>query len=195
MTPFTGNGGNEILPKDLVHESQIVRQFDNLLSSDPQFKPFYIIAEKILTKGEKIPEDWPLFGTSGYDFLNSLNGIFVDIGNAKAFDHIYSEFIKMKINFQDIVYKTKKLVMQVAMSSEISTLGNYLNTISEKNRHTRDFTLNSLTRVIIEVSAYFPVIQVVCQYSPPGSTAGEIKSSVSNNVLSRLLRCWSLPTC
>ena len=114
MTPFTGNGGNEILPKDLVHESQIVRQFDNLLSSDPQFKPFYIIAEKILTKGEKIPEDWPLFGTSGYDFLNSLNGIFVDIGNAKAFDHIYSEFIKMKINFQDIVYKTKKLVMQVA---------------------------------------------------------------------------------
>ena len=157
MTPFTGSGGNELLPKDLDLESQIVQQFDNILSSDPQFKPFYIIAEKILTKSEKIPEDWPLFGTTGYDFLNSLNGIFVDIGNAKAFDHIYSEFIKMKINFQDIVYKTKKLTMQVAMSSEISTLGNYLNTISEKNRHTRDFTLNSLTRAIIEVSAYFPV--------------------------------------
>ena len=157
MTPFTADGGNEILPKDLDHESQIVRQFDNPLSSDPQFKPFYIIAEKILTKGEKIPADWPLYGTTGYDFLNSLNGIFVDIGNAKAFDHIYSEFIKMEINFKDIVYKTKKLVMQVAMSSEISTLGNYLNTISEKNRHTRDFTLNSLTRAIIEVSACFPV--------------------------------------
>ena len=157
MTSFPGNVGNEIRLKDLDHESQIVRQFDNLLSSDPQFKPFYIIAEKILTKGEKIPDDWPLFGTTGYDFLNSLNGIFVDIRNAKAFDHIYSEFIKMKINFQDIVYKTKKLVMQAAMSSEISTLGNYLNTISEKNRHTRDFTLNSLTRAIIEVSAYFPV--------------------------------------
>jgi (1->4)-alpha-D-glucan 1-alpha-D-glucosylmutase len=108
-------------------------------------------------KGEKIPEDWPLFGTTGYDFLNSLNGIFVDIRNAKAFDRIYSGFIRAKINFRDIVYEKKKLVMQVSMSGEINTLGHFLNTISEKNRHTRDFTLNSLIRAIIEVSACFPV--------------------------------------
>jgi (1->4)-alpha-D-glucan 1-alpha-D-glucosylmutase len=45
----------------------------------------------------------------------------------------------------------------VAMASEINTLGHYLNRLSEKNRHTRDFTLNSLTSAIIEVIAFFPV--------------------------------------
>jgi len=56
-----------------------------------------------------------------------------------------------------VVYEKKKLVTQVAMSGEINTLAHYLNNISEKNRHTRDFTLNSLTRAVTEVIAFFPV--------------------------------------
>lgn len=120
-------------------------------------KPFYIVGEKILTKGEKMPDHWPIFGTTGYEFLNPLNGVFVDTRNARAFDKIYSQFIKEKINFQEVVYEKKKLVMQATMSGEISTLGHYLNTISEKERHTRDFTLNSLTKAIIEMIAYFPI--------------------------------------
>ncbi|MGD0885015.1 MAG: malto-oligosyltrehalose synthase [Thermodesulfovibrionales bacterium] len=133
------------------------RQYDEIVASEPQFKPFYVIGEKILTKGEKLPDDWPIFGTTGYVFLNSLNGIFVEPGNAKSFDKVWSRFIKANINFQDIVYEKKKLVMQVTMSGEISTLGHFLNTITEKNRHTRDFTLNSLTRAIVEVIACFPI--------------------------------------
>jgi (1->4)-alpha-D-glucan 1-alpha-D-glucosylmutase len=61
------------------------------------------------------------------------------------------------MSFPEVVYEKKKLVMQVAMSSEVNTLGHYLNDLSEKNRHTRDFTLNSLTAVITEVIACFPV--------------------------------------
>lgn len=140
--------------KDL--ESEILKQYDEILSSDPQFKPFYIVGEKILTKGERMPEDWPIFSTTGYVFLNTVNGIFIKTENAKAFDDIYARFIKSKVNFQDIVYEKKKLIMQVAMSSEINTLGHYLNRLSEKSRHTRDFTLNSLTAAIIEIIAFFP---------------------------------------
>ncbi|MBE0425728.1 MAG: malto-oligosyltrehalose synthase [Nitrospirae bacterium] len=138
-------------------EEEILNEYDEFLSKDPQFKPFYIIGEKILSKGERMPEDWPIFSTTGYVFLNALNGIFVETGSAKAFDDIYSKFTKLKINFQDVVYEKKKLIMKVAMSSEINSLGHFLNRISEKNRHTRDFTLNSLTSVIIEVIAFFPV--------------------------------------
>ncbi len=138
-------------------ESKILKQYDEIVSSDPQFKPFYIIGEKILLKGERIPEDWPIFSTTGYVFLNSVNGIFVEMNNAKVFDDIYAKFTKSKENFQDIVYEKKKLIMHVAMSSEIYTLGHYLDLISEKNRHTRDFTLNSLINAIIEVIAFFPV--------------------------------------
>jgi (1->4)-alpha-D-glucan 1-alpha-D-glucosylmutase len=156
---FTENVKKEIPPsyegKNI--EAKILKQYDDMLSSDPQFKPFYIIGEKILLKGERIPEDWPIFSTTGYAFLNSVNGIFVDTKNAKAFDDIYTKFTHVKENFHEIVYEKKKLIMQVAMSSEINNLGHYLDMISEKNRHTRDFTLNSLINAISEVIAFFPV--------------------------------------
>ncbi|TVM00073.1 MAG: malto-oligosyltrehalose synthase [Candidatus Brocadia sp. WS118] len=138
-------------------EPEILKQYNELLSTEPQMKAFYIIGEKIFIKGEKMPEDWPIFGTTGYVFLNSLNGIFVETTYAKIFDDIYSRFIKSKLNFQNVVYEQKKLIMEVIMSGEVNTLGHYLNQLSEKNRHTRDFTLNSLTNAIKEVIAFFPV--------------------------------------
>jgi (1->4)-alpha-D-glucan 1-alpha-D-glucosylmutase len=77
--------------------------------------------------------------------------------NAKAFEALYTRFIQHRVGFHDAVYEKKKLVMQVSMSSEINTLGHYLNRLSEQNRHTRDFTLNSLIKAIVEVIAFFPV--------------------------------------
>jgi (1->4)-alpha-D-glucan 1-alpha-D-glucosylmutase len=131
--------------------------YESAVSSDAQRKFFYIIGEKILTRGERMPEEWPIFSTTGYVFLNSLNGIFVDSRNARTFESVYEKFIGKKQNFQEIVYEKKKLIMQVAMSSEVNTLAHYLNRISEKDRNTRDFTLNSLATAIIEIVAFFPV--------------------------------------
>lgn len=138
-------------------EPELLEQYNEITSADPKFKPFYIVGEKILIKDERMPEDWPIFSTTGYVFLNTLNGIFVDIENMKAFEEIYTRFIRVRVNFQDVIYEKKKLITHVAMASEINTLGHYLNRLSEKNRHTRDFTLNSLTSAIIEVIAFFPV--------------------------------------
>lgn len=138
-------------------ESEIPGRYEELLSSDPSYKPFFIVGEKILTKGERMPEGWPIFSTTGYVFLNSVNGIFVKTENRKVFDAIYAKFVKAKHNFQDIAHEKKKLVMQVAMAGEINALGRYLNRLSEKNRHTRDFTLNSLIHAIAEVIACHPV--------------------------------------
>ncbi len=129
--------------------------FKNL--SSPLRTPFHVVGEKILTKSERIPDDWPISGTIDYAFLNPLNGIFIDTGKAKAFDRIYTRFIGSKVDYQDLLYEKKKLIMLTAMSSETNMLGNSLNRISEKDRHTRDFTLNSLTIAIMETIACFPV--------------------------------------
>jgi len=129
--------------------------FKNL--SSPLRTPLHVVGEKILTKSERIPDDWPISGEIGYAFLNLLNGIFIETENAKAFDRIYARFIGSKVDYQDLLYEKKKLIMLTAMSSETNTLGNYLNRISEKDRHTRDFTLNSLTIAIRETIACFPV--------------------------------------
>jgi (1->4)-alpha-D-glucan 1-alpha-D-glucosylmutase len=138
-------------------EHELAALYDETVLKTLEYKPFYIVGEKILTKSERMPEDWPIYGTTGYAFLNSVNGIFIDGKNAKAFDSIYEKFIRSRTSIQDMVSTKKKEVMLAAMSSEVNTLGHYLNDISERNRHTRDFTLYSLRRVIVEVIAAFPV--------------------------------------
>jgi (1->4)-alpha-D-glucan 1-alpha-D-glucosylmutase len=134
--------------------------YDEAISEDqssPLRMPFYIVGEKVLTKSERMPENWPIFSTTGYVFLNSVNGIFIEMGNDKAFDDIYKKFIKSSVDYQSQLYEKKKLIMQTSMPSEINMLGHTLNRISEKDRQTRDFTLNNLTTAIVEVIANFPV--------------------------------------
>ena len=138
-------------------ESQLLKDYAEMIVLDPQFKPFYIVGEKILIKGEKLPEDWPVFSSIGYQFLNPVNGIFVDTANSKIFERLYERFTVLKMSYQDLVYEKKRLIMLVSLSGEINTLAHYLNRLSEKNRHTRDFTLNSLRGAIMETIACFPV--------------------------------------
>lgn len=147
------------LPEDEEREleTELHRRYDDLLTSKPRFRPFYVIGEKILMKGEKLPEEWPVFGTTGYEFANQVTGLFVDAGNGKESDAVYTKFIKEKMNFPEIVYEKKKLIMQVAMSGEVNALGYRLNIMSEVNRHTRDFTLNILIKAMVEVIAFFPI--------------------------------------
>lgn len=119
--------------------------------------PFYVIVEKILSKGERLPERWPVHGTIGYEYLNAVNALFVDSRQAKRFDEIYAGFIGTKSRFSDIVYERKKFIMNTTMASEINVLSHQLNRLSEKDRLSRDFTLYSLRDAIREVIACFPI--------------------------------------
>jgi (1->4)-alpha-D-glucan 1-alpha-D-glucosylmutase len=123
----------------------------------PGGDPLYVVVEKILEPGERLPSDWPVNGTTGYEFLNALNGLFVDRTHAREFDRIYTLFTRDRRSFRDLVYQSKKLIMNVSMSSEISVLGHQLDRISEQNRWSRDFTLNGLTDALREIIACFPV--------------------------------------
>jgi (1->4)-alpha-D-glucan 1-alpha-D-glucosylmutase len=148
-----GDGTDQEKAQVLARLDEDYRQ---TLIIDPAYKPFFVICEKILMKGEQLPE-WPVFGTTGYDFLCNLNGIFVDSEKAKEFDRIYRQFVGAAADFPEVAYEKKKLVMQVSLSGEVNMLAHHLNTISEQDRLTRDFTLNSLARAIAEVIACFPV--------------------------------------
>ena len=119
--------------------------------------PLYVIAEKILCEGEPLPRDWAVYGTTGYDFLNEVNGLFVDSRNLRSFDRIYSHFIGTQIPFRNLVNSTKKMIMLISLASEIQALSHALERLSEKNRWYRDFTLNSLTFVLREIIACLPV--------------------------------------
>ena len=131
---------------------------DRLLLDEFSSSPaFYVVAEKILGRKEPLPEDWTIHGTVGYDYLNAVNGIFVDVNNEKSFARIYEEYIGHKIDFDELVYNKKRFIGLVSMASEINVLGHHLDRISEANRKYRDFTRTDLTVAIREVIAGFPV--------------------------------------
>src|SRR4029453_4774772 len=104
----------------------------------------YTVVEKILIGDERLRPDWPVAGTTGYEFLNGLNGLFVDTSAAPLLRDVYGRFIGAPQGFPDIVYESKKLVLSVAMSSELTVLARRLDRISEQHRFPRDFTLRSL---------------------------------------------------
>jgi (1->4)-alpha-D-glucan 1-alpha-D-glucosylmutase len=127
--------------------------------SDPAARslPLYIVVEKILGADEHLRADWPVHGTTGYEFLNHLNGLYVDRGNCERLIEFYLRFTRLRREFSDVVYDCKKLVLRALMSGEQNVLARKLDRISEQHRWSRDFTLNSLGRVLAEVIACFPV--------------------------------------
>ncbi|HEY6002215.1 MAG TPA: malto-oligosyltrehalose synthase, partial [Anaeromyxobacter sp.] len=119
-------------------------------------KPLYVVVEKILAAAEKLPEGWDVDGTTGYELLAAVNGLFVDPEAERAFDGMWARISGRREDFRDVMAEKKRLVMSSSMASEVNMLGHRLNRISETNRRTRDFTLNELTRALVEVVAQFP---------------------------------------
>ncbi len=117
----------------------------------------YVLVEKILARGEDLPDDWPVAGTTGYDYVNEANGIFVDPEGAQKIEEIYSTFIGRKQNFTDVVYEKKKLVMNTLLGVEMRTLGRQLAELAAQDRYARELDRIQLIDALIEVTACFEV--------------------------------------
>src|SRR5262249_7282246 len=89
--------------------------------------PFYIVVEKILGRFEAMPRDWPVAGTTGYEFAAVVNNLFVDGRNEGALDYIYRRFIRNRVSYDDLAYRAKKQVLHETMSGDINSLGHQLN--------------------------------------------------------------------
>jgi (1->4)-alpha-D-glucan 1-alpha-D-glucosylmutase len=128
-----------------------------VFSDHPFWRPLYVVVEKILGTGEPIQGDWPVYGSSGYGFLNLLNGLFVDAGNSQALTGLYDDWIQETPRFPEVVYENKLLILRIAMSGELQMLAHQLDRLAQKDRWSRDFTLNSLRSALREIIACFPV--------------------------------------
>jgi (1->4)-alpha-D-glucan 1-alpha-D-glucosylmutase len=119
--------------------------------------PLYIVAEKILSKGENLRDDWPVHGTTGYDFLNQVNGLFVDGANAVAMDQTYREFSGNSLNLAESIYAGKKRMLQESFVPELNALGHRLKWLAAQSRRAQDFTQMQLRAALGEIIASFPV--------------------------------------
>jgi (1->4)-alpha-D-glucan 1-alpha-D-glucosylmutase len=176
----------ELYLKDL--QRAVVRALRRENSSDgskraPKTNGCYVAVEKILGRNEDLRANWAAQGTTGYDFLNLLNGVFVDRLDEAAFRKIWQRITGKQESFDNIAYEGKKLVMRAAMSSELHVLARKLDRISEQHRYSRDFTFNSLEDALREVIACFPVYRSYIR-ARQGKVAGDDRHYILNAVRS-----------
>lgn len=116
----------------------------------------YIAVEKILEPGEVLP-NWPIQGTSGYDFLNDVNGIFCQQANEQKFTDFYTQFTGIKATYEDLSVEKKQLIVEKNLAGDVDNLAQILKRIAGHSRLGIDFTMNGLKRTLAEVLTLFPV--------------------------------------
>ena len=130
----------------------------------------YIVIEKILAPGEALPRAWPVQGTTGYDFLSIVNGVFCKKENERYFTRIYYNFTKLNMQYHDLMLEKKRLIISKYMAGNIENLAQALKNISSNDRHGRDFTLYGLRRTLVELLATFPVYRTYIVYREHSET-------------------------
>ena len=158
------------LPKEYLEKLQ--RRCAKILGASlpKDGRAVFLLVEKILTGPEKLPGDWPVHGTTGYDFASQAAQILVDSEAEAAITKTFHRFIGHTMHFGHLVYAKKRLVMRLALANEVEVLGSMLDRLSEKNRWFRDFTLEALERAVRETIACFPVYRT---YLAPGQPVSE----------------------
>ncbi|MGD2113096.1 MAG: malto-oligosyltrehalose synthase, partial [Gammaproteobacteria bacterium] len=117
----------------------------------------YLLVEKILASHERLPADWPVAGTTGYDFAQLLNGLYVYPDAVQPLNRCYARFTGCTLDFDAVLRERKLLIIHSAMTGELGVLANLASAIARSDRHTRDFTYHRLRDALAEIVACFPV--------------------------------------
>lgn len=151
----------------------------------------YLVVEKILSVNEKLRTSWPVHGTTGYEFTNLLNGLFVVTSNAERMERLYKSFVGEHFSFDDLLYRSRQLIIKTALAGELNVLANLLSKIAEADRHTCDYTLNGLRTALSEIVACFPVYR---GYISARAIAPEDRRNVEQAVAAAKLRSTTADT-
>ncbi|MBN1837936.1 MAG: malto-oligosyltrehalose synthase [Spirochaetales bacterium] len=128
----------------------------------------FMVVEKILQAGERLPESWPVQGTTGYDFLNVANGLFCSRRNRLTLGRIYRRFAGGEVSFLGLVEEKKRLIAEKHMVGDIDNLARLLKRLAGRYRYGSDFTLHGFKRALGEMLALFPVYRT---YIAPGRSS------------------------
>jgi len=137
--------------------------FDRLRAAGPDA---WIIVEKILQPGEALRDSWPIDGTTGYDFLNRLSGLFVDPEGEKAVTELYAEFTGESTDWAEVARAKKHQVMRESMGSDLNRLTALFLEICERRRRYRDYTRHELHEALRDTLACFPVYRTYVRPEP-----------------------------
>jgi (1->4)-alpha-D-glucan 1-alpha-D-glucosylmutase len=117
----------------------------------------YLVVEKILGDSEDLCQNWPVQGTTGYDFLNMVNRLFCSAGGRKSIDRTYATITEDDRPFHELVADKKRLIIGRHMAGDIDNLALRLKSVAGRDRKGIDITMYGLRRALVEVLTFFPV--------------------------------------
>ena len=128
--------------------------FERLRQAAPES---WTVVEKIIEPGESLPDDWPVAGTTGYDFLNRLAGLLIDPVGETPISDFYTEFTGVDTDYVSMIHDMKYTVLKQSFGSDVNRLATLLVEVCERHKRYRDYTRRELTALLREVIACFPV--------------------------------------
>ncbi|MBX6363597.1 MAG: malto-oligosyltrehalose synthase [Gemmatimonadetes bacterium] len=142
--------------------------------------PAYLVVEKILAPDEPLPAAWPVAGTTGYDFLNTVNGLFIDPVGLEELERVYRREVGATSDFRDLAREAKKRVAGLLFAGEMRSLENELAALAALDRRGLDLPAPMLGRALLEVTARLPVYRT---YLRPAEPPGEHDRAVLERAL------------
>jgi (1->4)-alpha-D-glucan 1-alpha-D-glucosylmutase len=127
--------------------------------------PFYLVIEKILASHESLRADWPVEGTTGYDYTNLALGVLVDPASEPAFTRAYCDLAGEDQDFASVARDGKLRIMENEMASELNALGRRAAQLAGESPMTADLTRALLQRAIRQVVANFPVYRTYLDFA------------------------------
>lgn len=157
-----------LLPLDWLREGAIdglrVDHPDGLRDPEAYFRRLresapgaWIVAEKILMADERLPEAWPVDGTTGYDFARRVGGLFVDPRGEEPLTRLHAELTGEPVDWSASARETKRLVLRDLLGSDLNRLTALLLDVCERHRRHRDYTRHELHEALRELVAAMPV--------------------------------------
>lgn len=131
-------------------------------------QPFPLWVEKILEHDEGLPADWPVAGTTGYEFITALAGLFTDADREAAMSTAYQAFAGPSPPYDQAAAEAKRALFEHNLAAELAILTASAHAIGQSNIATRDIGTDSLRRAILELAVALPVYRTYVDASGPG---------------------------
>ncbi|GAB3813141.1 malto-oligosyltrehalose synthase [Kribbella italica] len=128
----------------------------------------WVVVEKILEGDEELPSDWPCAGTTGYDALLRVGGLFVDPAGAAPLAAYHADLTGEPADFAPVVEEAKREIVKHGQYAEVHRLVELLARICQDDVRLRDHTRRAFHEVVVELLVNFDRYRA---YVVPGEPA------------------------
>lgn len=135
----------------------------------------WVVVEKILEGDEQLPREWQCAGTTGYDALAQVGGLFVDPAAAAPLSALLTEVTGDSTGFEVVVEEAKRQVVEQGLYAEVRRLVELLIAICAEDIALRDHTQRHLLAAVVELLVAFDRYRA---YVVPGQPADDVAVAV-----------------